>query len=191
TSRFSARRVCRDASSTVAPARSVASGEAARASSAGGSQGSSGTASSARAGAAMPSSATPSAHATQRWMLSLAPTRALIFPVPMTCQGSLFSRSRARNATVMLTAASVAIATLPGCAFICSQGPPPPERQARDTYFDCSESWVPAIVDGVLTGTVGLAATSAYNDRTIENPHDAAAVGAGLTALFAASAIYG
>jgi len=91
----------------------------------------------------------------------------------------------------MLIAASLAIATLPGCAFIFSQGPPPPERQARETYFDCSESWVPTIVDALLTAGAGIAAGSAYNDKTLENPHDVAAVEAGLTALFAASAIYG
>jgi len=91
----------------------------------------------------------------------------------------------------MLAAASVALASLPGCAFVFTQGPPPPERQAKDTYFDCSDSWVPAITDGLLAAAAGLATVSTYNDRTTENPHGDAVVAGGITALFAASAIYG
>jgi len=85
----------------------------------------------------------------------------------------------------------MAIATLPGCAFVFSQGPPPPERQAQDTYFDCSDSWVPAIVDALLTTGIGISAAASYDDQTISNPHEVAAVSAGLTAMFLASAIYG
>jgi hypothetical protein len=91
----------------------------------------------------------------------------------------------------MLTAAAVALASLPGCAFIFSEGPPPPERQANDTYFDCSDSWVPSITDAVLAGLTGISAGSAYNDRTFANPHGVAAIAAGFTLLFATSAIYG
>jgi len=91
----------------------------------------------------------------------------------------------------MLAAASVALASLPGCAFIFSQGPPPAERQAEETYFDCSGSWVPVIVDALAATIAGIDAAAAYDSQTIANPHGVAVVAAGATALFATSAIYG
>jgi hypothetical protein len=90
----------------------------------------------------------------------------------------------------MLGAAAVAIATLPGCAFVFSQGPPTPERQAKDTYFDCSDSWVPAIVDALMATLTGISAVASY-DEPSSNPHAASAISAGLTVLFLTSAIYG
>ena len=91
----------------------------------------------------------------------------------------------------MLAVASVALASLPGCAFIFSQGPPPAERQAKETYFDCSSSWVPVIVDGFAATGMGINAVAAYDSRDVVNPHGVAAVVAGAAVLFAASAIYG
>lgn len=91
----------------------------------------------------------------------------------------------------MLAAASAALASLPGCAFVFSQGPPPRERQAQETYFDCSGSWMPAIVDTVFAAATGINTVGAYSDRNIEHPHGTAAIAAGFTVLFAASAIYG
>ena len=91
----------------------------------------------------------------------------------------------------MLAAAGVALASLPGCAFIFSQGPPPAERQAKETYFDCSGSWVPVIVDALAATGAGINAAAAYDDPTIPNPHGVSAVAAVASALFATSAIYG
>jgi hypothetical protein len=91
----------------------------------------------------------------------------------------------------MLAVASAAIGTGPGCAFIFSQGPPSPERQAKETYFDCSGSWAPPIVDTLLATGTGISAVATYNSQTVAYPHNAAAISAGLTALLATSAIYG
>lgn len=91
----------------------------------------------------------------------------------------------------MLAAASLALASQPGCAFIFTQGPPPAEVQAKDTYFDCSGSWVPVIVDALAATAAGINAADAYNSQTVPNPHGVAVVAAGLGALFATSAIYG
>lgn len=91
----------------------------------------------------------------------------------------------------MLAAASLALAGLPGCAFIFTQGPPPPERQAKETYFDCSGSWVPVIVDALLATAAGINAGAAYDSQTVANPHGVAVVAAGTAVLFVTSAIYG
>jgi hypothetical protein len=105
----------------------------------------------------------------------------------------LFSRSPARKATVAIGAAAGLLAVVPGCAFIFSEGPPAPERQAAVTYFDCSGSYAPPIVDTLfaLLGLSTAAMASARQSNDGNSNTGTVAVDAGFAALFTASAIYG
>ncbi len=97
-------------------------------------------------------------------------------------------------AVVVILATAGLLGAVPGCAFIFSEGPPAPERQAAVTYFDCSHSHVPPIIDTLLTGLAGLngaAMVSAGHSSSGRSNAGAVALDAGYTALFGASAIYG
>lgn len=75
-------------------------------------------------------------------------------------------RSRSRVVLALL------LALTQGCAsFVAAKGPPPAHERAAD--FQCSTSYVPAIIDSALLGVVGgLALTSIIRTPPSQEPGD-------------------
>ena len=101
-------------------------------------------------------------------------------------------RWRLGAAFVVLTTAAPLNA---GCSFLLVDGPPPPEK--RDYPFYCSRSMTYPILDGIAA-PLSLLWLNRSLDRDDEPPgqrqlsrNNEAALSAGLTALFIASAAFG